>query len=661
MINKTKVDEIHDQLPEHYKSRTNPNWNALVNAIGNSDETTNQLVAAVRQQFFIKTAQHPYLDRLAANNNVLRPQFLDMSDASFSKYVPVISYQPKQVKRIIDQLLGLFFFQESTTAFITSQQAQPFSLQDGYSLQWLVDGVNTENIVFRSIDFADITKATAEEITATINRQTQFSYAVPYFDNITKNTFVRMFTNTIGSKGSLQVVGGLANVVLQFNGFNMNAGNGANTQWTVSKVGQTVTFAYTGGNSPNLSQIQVGDVVTINLPDNIGSFAITNINLAANTLTFVNLFATPGIYTETDVSQVKFFTPNKYVAYTNNQRAMTWEVREDQIVVEMPTSPPVVQRSLIGSIHLNGETSQIVSYDSATALTLTDGTNFLNSGKFVIQPLNGRLIGAPQKYTYTSRTAATTTGDTVMGLAQILNVASTAGIAIGQNIVMIGVPQYAKVTSIVGNTINLDQIATANNVGIAVSFLGNQLTGITPNLDPSLAVTGATVILTSAVPSSISRIKGPYIWDNAAPFVLSENQAQIQETIQAGQVVRLLSVSENTIPVTGGSLIFDYGLNTQEGPVKYLSAPNDTALILDPTYIFQYDHSINSAIVAIESFGPHIMSGLGTEYPPYITDPSQARSVIEGLITSVKSAGIFIEFLIRYPEQLYSLYNVYDQ
>ena len=154
---------------------------------------------------------------------------------------------------------------------------------------------------------------------------------------------------------------------------------------------------------------------------------------------------------------------------------------------------------------------------------------------------------------------------------------------------------------------------------------------------------------------------GTYIWDQQAPFVLSSNTATTIQSIQAGKIIKLLNLTSNTIPIGGGYIIFDYGLATQEGPVRYLYAPNSTTLALDPSYTFQYDHSLGASVVSINSFGPHHMSGLGTEYAPYITDPTQARITLENLILSVKSAGIFVDFLIRYPEQFYGLYDVYDQ
>jgi hypothetical protein len=53
------------------------------------------------------------------------------------------------------------------------------------------------------------------------------------------------------------------------------------------------------------------------------------------------------------------------------------------------------------------------------------------------------------------------------------------------------------------------------------------------------------------------------------------------------------------------------------------------------------------------------MSGTGKEYGAYITDPGVAREILQELIREVKSVGIFVEFLIRFPEQLYNTLDVY--
>jgi hypothetical protein len=831
--NKGKVDQLHDLLPKHLNSKTNTNWKAIVEALGEADQGTADLVAEVRKQFFIKTASRPYLDRLAANSKISRPRLVGMDDPSFRQYIPVLSYQPKQVKLIIDQLLDVFFFKESTTAFLTSQNFESFDLSDGWELEMIIDEQNSERIVFKTDDFTNINAASADEVVAAINRQSKYSYATPYYDSITKNTYIKIFTNTVGSKGSLRVLGGRANIALRLNGFIDLAGNGANTQWGVTKVGDQVTFQYASGADPGVNVLQEGDLIIIDLAGNEGSFSISNVDLVNNSLTFTNLFgtgtakatATLGANTftaekggtignsislvfnglalistvvsawnianpnnkvlttgadtipsaqvvnltgginiiQTSADQVKFLTPNKYVAYLNARRAMTWETSLGEITVEMPTSPPVVKRSLKGSDHVNGAFSQMSNRDSNTSLTVVDAFQFPESGTFYIERVderltrmltisenvvvstktNTRLNAKIDRYEYASRVALTTTGDIVDGVAQIINLASVVGLAIGQQVTMTGVPAYARIVSIAGPVVNLSHPATATATTQSVKFLGNQLTGITPDI-PALAslneftlsslsrtanvvsgvtvsphgyVVGESIIISGtsggpgffngsytitsasgsnftynqvggngaatilgnsrveriglanstskifavdAVVSDVSRTLGSYIWDQAAAFVLSSNTAEVNDAIQAGKIIRLLNTTANDISPDGGFIIFDYGRDNQEGPVRYLYKPTNNTIAIDPSYTFKHSHPAGSPIVAINRKGPHQMSGRASEYPAYITDPSEARFILQELIKSVKSAGIFVNFLVRYPEQLYATLDVYQ-
>lgn len=826
--NLTKIDQIHNLMPSHFNTRTNKNWNALITAIGQSDQNLANLIVAVKNQFFVKTASAPYLDNLAANDGVSRPAGTGMTDTAFKQFIPVMAYQPKQVKLIIDQLLNIFFAKETTTAYVESSQAQPYALQDGWELEYTVDGIYDELIYFRTADFTNINAALAKEIAAAINRQAQYSAAESYYDNTNKNYYIKIFTNTVGSKGSIQLVGGRANTALQFNGFITTAGNGSNTEWDVTKTGDQVTFQYVGGLSPGLNQLQVGNVFISLIPGNIGSFPITNINLSDNSFTFTNLFGTQGTYTQTDAMETKFFVAEKFVVFTQDVRAVTWEVTPGEVIVEMPATPPIVKRSLIGAAHINGSESIVVSTNSETSLTVTDASQFPLSGTFWLQEVeeivtryitptqnvlstntfNTRFQGRPIEYTYASRLVLETVGNTVEGSNIVTNLGSTTGLVVGQGVFMPGVPSYALITSILGNTVTLDYPATASGTNTIVQFVGNTLNNITPSL-PLLATldentlislvrsgnivtattptahdykvgdqvsiysssgvvsttatgtissgfpsivgvspvatvaagelvvganipvgtlvqdvvgntvtmtenatgsgtgtitfnenlngtfiitsvtnntftydsigldgaaivsgtsrvdsigmspTGSLVLITGAQPASFTRIKGPYVWDLSAPFVLSDNIATLAESVQAGQTIPLLNLSQNTIPSQGGFVIFDYGLNTQEGPVKYLYTPNSTTIVIDPSYVFQHNHAAGSSVVSIDNKGPHIMSGLGTEYPPYITNPSDVRVTLENLIESVASAGIFIDFLVRYPDQLYSVLPTY--
>jgi len=369
---KGKIDNLHDQMPAVFDTRNNVNWKALIESIGGQDQATIDLIESVRAQFFIKTASRPYIDRLGTASLVQRPQFVGMDDPTFRQFIPVMSYNPKQVKLVLDQLLDLFFFKDSTTSFISSSQASPFTLADGWELEYDVDDFTTERIEFRADEFTDISNATANEVVAAINRQTSNSYAIAFEDSITKAIYIRIFTNTIGAKGSIEITGGRANIGLQFEGFNTEAGQGGNSEFTISKIGDTVTMVYTGtGNSPGIDKLTAGDIVIIARTGNIGSFVIETVDPSTDTITYKNLLATDETFTQTAVDDVKYMTPFKAKVYLKDRRAIVWEVQAGEVVVEMPPSPPVVKRNRSGAAHVNGIDSTIVTVGTNT-IDLTD-------------------------------------------------------------------------------------------------------------------------------------------------------------------------------------------------------------------------------------------------------------------------------------------------
>jgi hypothetical protein len=695
--NKSKVDRIHDQMPRFYKTRVNPNWKALIEALGESDQRLTDLVEEVRKQFFIKTASRPYIDRLGANFRVSRPKFVGMDDPTFRSYIPVLAYQPKQVKYVMDLLLDIFFFKETTTAFTQSEDFEPFTLVNGWELEYTVDQNKTERIVFNSNEFANIAAATADEVVSAINRQAQHSFAIVFDDRIKKRKFLRIFTNTIGSKGSIQMTGGRADMNMRFRGFNDIAGSGTSTEWLVTKVGDTVTFQHVGGVSPNLDKVQAGDVVIMSIPGNQGSFVVESIDLANSSFSFTNLFATPGSYDHgalPSTAMVRFMTPEKIVVYTNNTRSVVWEVSPGEIIVEMPASPPVVKRSLIGSAHINGLVDPMVDRTSDSSLELTDGSEWPTQGQFVLQQVSEIqthiLTGSEdivlaeqydtrfdkaQRYSFTGRSGNILTGITpdLPAESDIFEFNIISATRVGDIVTVVtATPHNFKVGEGVRvQGVSPDPDSTLNGtfpiltIPSSTSFTYKQLgiagvgTGGVARVERiGMAAAGSLVYLTSAQVES--GILGPYMWSPNAPYVISSLTSNIQAEIKAGNNVRTIPINTvNNIPDTEGFVIFDFGTEREEGPVRYLYKPTSASLQLDPAYVFKSNHDVDSSITVIRRRGAHVMSGLGSEYPAYITDPAVAREVLQNLMRQVKSVGIFIEFLIRYPEQLYSTLDVY--
>lgn len=697
---KDKTDSLHDQMPAGLDTRVNPNWKALLEAIGERDQETIDLIESVRQQFFVKTATRPYIDRLGSANLVQRPRFVGMDDTIFREFIPVMSYQPKQVKLVLDKLLDLFFFKESTTSFIESDLAQPFNIKDGWELEYQVDSFSDELIEFKTAEFTNIAAATANEVVAAINRQATSSYAIAFEDSITKETNIRIFTNTIGSKGSVEMTGGRANISLEFEGYNTGAGHGGNSQWQVTKTGDTVTLTYTGtGNSPNIEQLQVGDIVMINRTGNVGSFVLTEVDPSNDLVKYKNLFATAETFTQTTTDDVKFMTPFKSNVYLKDRRAVIWEVQPGEVVVEMPPSPPVVKRNRKGAAHINGIDSLVTSLTTTTMTiaTPTPADFPTDGGRFFFIPLNeiqtyypgdavttsfqyeSRLSSDLPVYTYTSRAGSVLSGvspdlptkastnqinltSANRDASNVLTVTTAAvhDYVVGEYAIIDSATQGAgtglttngtwKITNVISDTV-FEAYSFSGPSGTKASTTG------TVRVERANIGDGGRVILTSA--QLDPDLEGPFLWDENSDFTLSSLTTTLTTQIEAGSIQRNILVAASDIPDEEGQLIFDFGTEKQEGPVRYFFKPNATTLALDPSYVFSFTHDVASSVAMIRRRGGIQFDSLGSERAPYITDPAAAREVLQELMQELKSVGIFINFLIRYPEQFYATIDVY--
>ena len=697
--NNSKTDNLHQQMPAVFNTTVNQNWKALIEAIGTADQDTMDLIESVRQQFFIKTASRPYIDRLGTANLVQRPRFVGMDDTDFRKFIPIMSYQPKQVKLVLDDLLDLFFFKESTTSFISSRQVQPFLLQDGWELGYNVDSTYTERISFNANEFTNIAAATANEIVAAINRQAVNSYAIAFDNSLTKQTNIKIFSKTIGSKGSIEITEGRANIGFQFEGYNSNAGQGVATQWQVTKIGDTVSLTYTGvGGSPNIDQLQVNDVVILNRPGNMGSFVITKVDPVANVIEYINLFATVETFVSDAANDVKFFTPFKANIYLKDRKAAVWEVRPGEIVVEIPPSPPVVRRKRAGSAHINGFDSAVVNTIDTSTLEVQDASSFPNSGSFFFVPnneiqtyfpntidttvfqYNSRLSSDKVSYRYASKSGNTLQGiipalPALAGIGQrnlisadrdsnniiTCTTATTHDYVVGESAIISGATQG------IGTGLNTNGVWVILEILNATQFTCYSFSG------PSgtRASTGGTIraervglansgsrVISSTATLQPKRL-GPYLWDVNANFVLSSLTANLTAEIKVGTTKRNIEVTTNSIPNSECKIIFDFGTENQEGPVRCFYKPNSTSLAIDPSYVFKFTHSIDSGVTMIRRRGGIQFGGVGAEYAGYITDPAAARIVLQELMQEVKSVGIFIQFLIRYPQLQYATIDTY--
>lgn len=699
---KDKIQSFHDQMPTVFNTKVNPNWKALIEAIGQADNETLELIQAVRDQFFIKTAKRPYLDRLGAASLVQRPRFIGMDDPTFRRFIPVMAYNPKQVKLIIDDLLDIFFFKDATTAFAETTLVEPFNLKNGWELEYEIDSYIRERIEFREEEFANISAATALEIVSAINRQSVNSYAIAFENGITKQVTIRLFTNTVGAKGSVTITGGRANIGLQFDGYNKEAGQGVATEWEITKIGDTATITFTGtGGSPKLETVSAGDIIIIDRVGNTGSFLIVGVDVVANTVSYKNLFATEETFAVSSVDDVKFMALAKNNVFLRERRAVVWQVSPGEIVVELPPSPPVVKRNRKGASHINGVTSAVVSFNrSLSNMTISTPDEFpADGGQFYFIPENeiqtyfpaegdttifnykSRLASDMPTYTYLSRVGNLLQGitpslPTEASLNQVslssanrdssntITVTATTShnYQVGDNVIVDGATLGAGSGPTVNGVWQITEITSPTEFKL-YSFAGaagaRASSGGTARIEvPASSTIGGLVMLRSA--QSDPRRPGPYLWGYDSDFILSSLTTNLIAPIKAGLTRKYIQVEPNDIPDAEGQIIFDFGTERQEGPIRYFYKPNNALIAIDPSHVFEKDHSAGSSVTMIRRRGAIRFQGFGAELAPYITDPAAAREVLKELIQSVKSVGIFLNFLVRYPAQYYSTVDVYS-
>lgn len=144
-------------------------------------------------------------------------------------------------------------------------------------------------------------------------------------------------------------------------------------------------------------------------------------------------------------------------------------------------------------------------------------------------------------------------------------------------------------------------------------------------------------------------------------FAVSHQKAALAQNMTKGSIYTSIAVTDNSLFESAtGELIFDFGLATQEGPVKFRGLPNDNTVLLDPSYTFLYNHSLsNGTINVVTQKKPYLPKVNGNDLAIYMTSPSEARAIVQGLLSSLAAAGIFITYKILAPNYRYVIDNPY--
>lgn len=412
-----------------------PNAEALIGTLADQADALNKTAIAVTDQLTISTASGEYLDQRLSEVGFIRPPDLGLSDEAFRR-LGIEATATKQVTDIVHSVLATFYGADAVRAYAQSSSAGPYALEDGDDLIFSFESGTVYTMTFSSSDFANINQATAQEVSDAITRfilaNNINAFAQVYTDYDTNLNYVRIFGSAQGPFSLVKVLGGSAQIVLNFPEIRPTELAINNTSWEITRsVGSNLRFRWNGsGTAPKLDRIAVGDIALIYGPNFagedqnlIGSFTITSVRPALSVAAYdagyfecENTNVTNLKYTQPDTvpspngpgttytytvnqalySDIKFMFPKKNTAYSQKRYALAFESQKKKLKVYLPAVTKVVARSLIGAAHLHmlypaadfdGSFSPVFIYNDYAIVYPQNGKDNLGSGGF----LNGTI------------------------------------------------------------------------------------------------------------------------------------------------------------------------------------------------------------------------------------------------------------------------------
>jgi hypothetical protein len=610
-----------NNLTEYQKLRSflNPsirgkNVDSVLSALATGTGYLVQSVEQVNAQLFITTASAQYLDLLLAQYNILRPPSVGISDEIFREIGLQVKNR-KQVRDLIENLLNAIFGDQFTKAYDSSTMVEPYDLSNGDTLIIQFDGGSPITIPFQTGNFVDIHNATAIEVADAIVSYltSQNLTGSATIANNGLGNYVQIFSSTLGPRSSVSVLGGSAQNVLVFPS-TVPAGGNASTQWTLSTQSDgKIRFTWSGGASPNLGKLAPGNYVNVYgggfaSSSNIGTYTILdNAGGLVDEAYFdiYNPIGTTGIITQGTDSAVLFFNPVKSTVQSNEYYAALYQTETNVVQIFLPATTRVVRRGRIGSAHLHdpprGTFTLLAQPNPGDVFYLTSSVFVTTGVNFVV---GGTLLETVQNIV----AAINNLNAGIVGIVNVID---------GQNIVYVQNDSLA-------NVLTITYSGSAN-------IIASGPQGFNISLDPNQP--------------------GPYVYDTSQPFTVAAINTVLTDDVNSSTGRVMIVENSSQFPNSAGYVVFDYGGETQE-LAQYTAIPSNDTILLSPINNLQFDHPAGQNVTLIESKSPVNLpaSGLGFEF--FLTDVVGGRIYCEDLIQQVIAAGITLNFVILYPDDI---------
>ncbi len=598
-----KFSRMLKNLPSFYRAEANTVVRGLLKSWGLSDDQIEVQLKNTKDQLFVETAEGRNLDRLGSNVGVDRAPELGLDSNDFRKLIPVLSFYPKQVRKTIIDLLDVFWGPNFTRPNINSGNTETFNfgpatLEGGTANfrqgEKLVKGSGTNFL--STIQPGDYIKPSSadgksyQKVSAVIDDET-LQLSLAWKGNVSISSPI-----SIGVTRNLSYrVDGREETTIRFipNAF---------SDLSAVTINELVTYI-------NSQQEHSQNITASTFQDPISG---SKLNIRTNT---------PGLQGSIKITGGDANDPSRLNFNLDTEietRAKVIEVNPNEIVVQIPSSVPVLRRYLKGSAHPRDVKATISS----------DNEVFDFSGLGANSTLNITIDGTPSVVTFVHSDFKDPSAVTSEEVVQQIN---------------------SQLTFLKASTSCVPANSKAVNLTTTEGSSEYQVTGGTAN-----SILNFTTDLQQDPDLIQSDFPSAYIFDpNGQLFTVTQVNASLAAPITAGTVQSSIVLDDaSSFPNTPGSLLFDFGRSNQEGPINYNSRPNNSTLLIDASYTFQENHAVGRKVNLIKNT-PSIPRLTGEDYPVYITGTEQARTVAQDLIKQLLASGVVIRFIIDFPEVLF--------
>lgn len=576
----------------------------LLKAWAVSDDEVEVQIKETKDQIFVDTASARYLDMLASNVGVSRGPELGIEDADFRKLIPVLSYYPKQVRKTLIALLDVFWGSGFTRPNINSGNEESFNFGPAGTLSGTATFKKNSNRVI-GVGSAFLSEVTVGQYIKPIGFSDKNYYKVSAVVSNTEIILSKVVENLVAVAATVAIVDPLE--------LDYEVDNGRDRRMIrfIPNAFEDIT---------NISVQELVNFINSNVEHNGNITASVFVDpLSGNKL---NLRTnTPGLLGSIQIHGGTANSPSRLnfsLEKMTEVRAAVYELNPNEVVIKIPSSVPVLRRSLKGSVHPKETKTEIFSEKEVFDFSALGASSTLNLD----------IDGSPYVVTFThsefGNVSAVTSEEIVAQINSQLSFLQAFTDGIAGNYKRVGL------RTTVGSSEYQITGGTSNTVLLFDTALQQ---------DPDLIQTN--------YPSA-------YIFDPVGQlFTVTGIASELAATVNEGQVSPSLVLNNASIfPNQSGKILLDFGRSKQEGPITYNSRPNNSTLLIDASYVFGKEHLPGSKVNFI-SDQPTLPRVTGDDYPVYIVGTEEARTAAQSLIRSLLAAGVVVRFIIEFPEVLF--------